>query len=350
MKPYNKFIIQTLLILMHSLMFSGCTTLGPDFVTPKAPALPDRSKFTTAKSSPVVRWWHTFNDPVLNTLVEKSYAQNLDVKTAGLRILQARTLLGISQGLTFPQVQQLQGKATSNHTGMADFSTASVSFDMGWELDLWGKYARGIESSQAKLYASIAGYDTIVVSVISEVARNYINYRTAQERLTYAKRNVIIQERIVKMTEIQYNSGNVSELDVQQARTQLYNTRTKIPGIELGRLKARNALALLLNTDTSTIDRMLERGNTKAYEKANRFIANTKSGIIQVKSDKALTDVNMVPKAHINPYNRIDANLVTQRPDVKAAEYLVHANSAKIGAAMAELYPSFSLFWKHRLQ
>ncbi len=332
----------TMIAMLYAL--NGCMTLGPDFHGVAHPPLPKAWQKHGHKDASVVTWWRTFKDPTLNRLVARAYSQNLDIKSAGLRILQSRAVLGIARGLQFPQSQKLNAKASATHAGTGNFETADVSFDMGWELDLWGKYARGIEASTANLYASVANRDSIMVSVIAEVARNYINYRTAQERLTYARRNVIIQERVTKMTEIQFNSGNVSELDVQQARTQLYNTKTSIPAIELGKVRARNALAVLLNTDTSRIESILRSGNSKAYNHANRFIA-THKGLIQL-DEKAqnLIDVNMIPKPGLRSDYRIDANLVLQRPDIRAAEYRVHAKSAQLGASMADLYPSFSLF------
>jgi outer membrane protein TolC len=326
-------------------LLSGCVKLGPDFAGIKHPPLPrEWQRNHTSHDGSIVRWWHTFHDPVLNRLVERAYAQNLDIQSAGLRIAQARAVLGISQGLAFPQLQTLSGKASSTHTGLADVASAGLNFDMGWEMDIWGRYARGIEASGATLQASVASYDNIMVSVIAEVARSYIDYRTAQERLIYAKRNVVIQERVAKMTEIQFNSGNVSELDMQQARTQLYNTRTSIPAIELTRVNARNALTLLLSMESSDIEKMLKRGESKAVRSANSFISRDKE-IIQLRESAAgLTATGIVPKARLNPHYKIDANLITRRPDLKAAEYLVHANAAKLGVSMADLYPSFSLF------
>lgn len=338
-------LYRTGLLLLAVLVLGGCAKLGPDFGGIRNPPVPQKWKRNGSHKDPsVTKWWHTFHDPTLNTLVNKAYVQNLDIKSAGLRIAQARAALGISQGLVFPQVQTLSGQASSTRTGLADVATVGLSFDMGWEMDLWGKYARGIESSQAQLYASVASYDNIMVSIIAEVARNYINYRTAEERLIYAKRNVVIQERVTKMTEIQFNSGNVSELDMQQARTQLYNTRTTIPAIELSRVKARNALALLLGTDAAHIETLLKKRDPSLYNSANKLIKESR-GIIQLKEgQKGLTDVNLVPKTSLNPHYKIDANLLIRRPDIKAAEYQVHANSALIGAKMADLYPSFSLF------
>ncbi len=325
------------------LLLSGCAKLGPDFRGVTHPPLPKTWSHKNKQAS-TIEWWKTFHDPTLNSLVKQAYTQNLDIKSAGLRIAQSRAALGISQGLVFPQLQALSGQASSTRTGLGDVASAGINFDMGWEMDIWGKYARNMESSKAQLYASIASYDNIMVSVISEVARNYINYRTAQERLIYAKRNVVIQERVTKMTEIQFNSGNVSELDMQQARTQLFNTRTSIPAVELSRINARNALALLLATDAATIEGLLQKGNANNFTSMSKYIAEHK-GIVQIKAKKkGLVEINLIPKARLNPYYKIDANLLTKRPDIKVAEYQVHTNSALIGAKMAELYPSISLF------
>jgi len=326
------------------LILSGCASLGPDFNGVSHPPLPKNWSKHSRQNASTIQWWKTFHDPTLNRLVKQAYAQNLDIQSAGLRIAQSRAVLGISQGLAFPQVQTLSAQASSTGTGFADVATAGVNFDMGWEMDIWGKYARGIESSEAQLYAAVASYDNIMVTIISEVARNYINYRTAQERLIYAKRNVVIQERVTKMTEVQFNSGNVSELDMQQARTQLYNTRTSIPAIELNKVKARNALALILATDAASVDKLLGKDNSNSYASANKYIAEHK-GIVQIKEKrKGLVDIDLIPRARLNPYYKIDANLLTKRPDIKIAEYKVRSNSALIGAKMAELYPSISLF------
>ncbi|HHD72476.1 MAG TPA: TolC family protein [Epsilonproteobacteria bacterium] len=334
------------LSVLTLLLLSSCAKLGPDFKGVGNPPIPAKWKEKGQRSDKsITQWWKTFHDQALNTLVKKTYAQNLDIKSAGLRIVQARSALGVSESLTFPQVQTISGSASSSHTKAVDVATAGLSFDMGWELDIWGKYARGIETSEANLYASIASYQDIMVSVLSEVARNYINYRTSEERLAYARRNVTIQERVTRMTEVQFNSGNVSELDMQQARTQLYNTRSLIPSLELSKIKARNALAVLLDADAGTIDQILEKGFGSHHDALNRYIGREKKGTIQIRQDgNDPINIDMVPRACLNPYNQIDAQLITRRPDIKAAEYRVRADSAQIGAAMAELYPSFSLF------
>ena len=326
-------------------IMSGCTKLGPDFNGVEKVQIPEEWKHDTSlDDNATLKWWEVFKDPVLDSMVEKAYAQNLDIKSAGLRILQARAVLGISEGLTYPQVQKLSGNAALSHQNEQNFASAGIGFDIGWEMDIWGKYARGIESSTASLYASVASYQNIMVSVISEVARNYVSYRTAEERIAYAKRNVAIQERVTKMTEIQYNSGNVSELDMQQSRTQLHNTRAILPAIELSKIKARNAIAVLLGTMPNEIEKIMADSDKKWSDSIQKYIAGEKSGVIQLKEKSSMLNISLVPVADFNPYSKIDAGLLMRRPDLKVAEYKAHAASAQIGVKTTELYPSFTLF------
>ncbi len=327
------------------LLPAGCTRLGPDFTGIANPPVPGKWKNNhAAHDESIIRWWRTFNDPTLNSLVKKVYGRNLDIRSAGLRIAQARAVLGISRGFALPQKQTLSGRAESTHSGLMDFNSVGVNFDMGWELDLWGKYGRAIEAARAALYASVASYDNIMVSVIAEVARNYISYRTAQERLIYARRNVNIQKRVVTMTEVQFNSGNVSELDMQQARSQLYSTRAAIAAIQLDQVKAANALALLLDMEVSDVMEILNRDGTEP-EAADAAFLTRRQGVIQLSSSKGNRfEANLVPVPSLDPGFAIDADLITRRPDIKVAEYTVHVNSARLGAGMADLYPGFSLF------
>jgi outer membrane protein TolC len=342
MRKLSKITLSALTIVL----LSGCMKLGPDFTGVDTPPLPQNwTKGKKANSEAIAEWWKTFNDPTLNTLVEKAYAQNLDIKSAGLRILQARAALGISEGFRFPQLQTLSGNAAATRNNANNFEVANLNFDLGWEMDIWGKYARGIESSEANLYATLSSYHDIMVSVIAEVARNYMNYRTAEERLAYAVRNVTIQERVTQMTEVQFNSGNVSELDMQQARTQLYNTRSAIPSLEISKVKARNAISLLLAMNAHEVSKLLSKGRRKYADSTSKYIGSESNGTIQIKQkNKDLLNVEIIPRPRLNPYYKIDADLITRRPDIKIAEYQVRSNSALIGAKMAELYPSFSLF------
>lgn len=324
-----KHYLLVIFIFIFVLFFStGCTKVGPNYVKQSKYKLPESwDGNTSLKDESTKDWWKLFNDDILDTLVKKTYEQNLDLRSAGLRILQARATLGISNGLQYPQVQTLSGSIVGGRSGSNNFVSAGVNFDMAWEMDVWGQYARGIEASEASLYASLASYDEILVSIISEVARNYINYRTAEERIAFAKRNIKTQTRVTKMTEIQFNAGNVSELDIQQARTQLYTTKSLLPSLELSMIKSKNAIAILLGVMPMEIEILLAKDTktkNKSYEQYDK--------------------ITIVPTAKLADDFKIDADLVRRRPDLQVAEYLAQANSARIGMAEAELYPHFSLF------
>jgi NodT family efflux transporter outer membrane factor (OMF) lipoprotein len=304
------------LLLITTYFLAGCSQVGPDYKAPKKVALPSSWTETTDENISQ-EWWKLFGDETLNTLVNYAQKQNLDLRAAGLRILQARTILGISEGLNYPQVQSLSGALGGFRKNGNTFLNAGVSFDVGWEMDIWGKYARGIESSQATLYAAFSSREDIAVSLIAEVARNYINYTTAKERISYAKRNIELQERVVEMTQIQHNAGNVSELDVQQAKTQLYSTMSILPSLQLSMIKSENAIAVLLGTLPSDIANII---------------------------DKKEENLKLIPMLEIPNDFAIPANVISRRPDLKVAEYQMRAQSAKIGMSEAELYPHFSLF------
>lgn len=324
--------------LLTLLGFQGCTVLGPEYSPPSPPQLPSKWDQNLTKSDPqILEWWKHFNDPVLNILVQKAYEQNLDLESAGARILKARAALGVSESLTTPQKRTLNASAFEVREHGENFNTASIGLDVGWELDVWGQYARGIESAEATYYASIASYDHILVTLISEVARNYINYRTAQERIEYAQQNIAIQKRIVRMTHVQYNSGVVSELDTQQAAAQLYALETTIPALELQSTQAINALSVLLGSIPEKIKPLIPvpvRGALpKAISKKQTFVL----------LDNEAQKYSVIPLIALDETNPINASDLLRRPDVQVAELQARANNAQIGIKQADLYPHFSL-------
>ncbi|RLA73223.1 MAG: hypothetical protein DRG24_00825 [Epsilonproteobacteria bacterium] len=336
----KKSISYVSVVIFIAVMNGGCTQVGPDYVKPVAPATPSVWEQNLSKSDHnITSWWKNFNDETLDLLVQKAYEENLDLKSAGLRILQARAALGISEGLLFPQQQSVGGSAALNRSGSNTFGSAGVNFNIGWEMDVWGRYARGIQSAEATLYASVASYDDILVSIISEVARNYINYRTSQERKAYALRNIAIQERVTIMTEVQFNAGNVSELDMQQARTQLYSTRSRLPVLEISMINSRNAIAILLGTIPEKIDPILKKGSASQMQYiSTEVFKDLRDGIMPHDN------ITFIPVAALDENISIDTSLVLRRPDLQIAERQAQAQSARIGSAEAELYPHFSLF------
>ncbi len=321
---------------------AACTVVGPDYQTPTHPALPSSWDADAAaiQSRAIAAWWQLFDDPVLTGLIESGAQQNLSLQSAGLRIAQARAALGISDSLLFPQQTQINGSGTYLHRDRDEFVSLSAGLDVGWELDVWGKYSRGIESAEASLYASIASYRDVLVSLTAEIARNYINYRTAQERIYLSQRNIAIQQRVVDMTQIQYDSGNVSELDVQQARTQLYATQSALPALAIAREQAANAIAVLLGERPEDIVLRLAAGGREAPASLEKSLTRIS------RKDVLMADYNtdsVIPQAPA-PDTRMDPALILRRPDLQVAELSARAQSARIGFAEADLYPHFSLF------
>ncbi|CAH1226332.1 putative outer membrane protein [Vibrio harveyi] len=334
------------LAILSVLGLSACTTLGPDYVHPEQTALPSdwslekAAQDTQQSEQKLQQWWQQFNDPTLNQLVEMASQQNLDLEAAGLRIVQARSLLGISTGLQYPQVQTVSGNLARAYVNDQGVNNATLSFDAGWEMDIWGKYARGIESAEAGYYASIASYHDIMVTITAEVARNYINYRTFQERILLSRRNIEIQERVVNITQVQFDSGNVTELDVQQAKNQLFNTKAAQPSLEIAMKQSRTALALLLGVLPEDVEKLLQSDGfaQRMADYENQFKSSGRKPALSGNDERSI-----VPRPPLLD-NKVDANLVMRRPDLQVSEMQARAQSAQIGVAETALYPSFSLF------
>ena len=316
--------------------------MGPDYQAPAQPELPTTwsTEETTTQTQAVSAWWQLFEDPVLNDLIEKGAQQNLSIEAAGLRIVQARAALGISDALIFPQQQQVNGNVSALYRNEDWFKSANAGLDVGWEMDIWGKYARGIESSEATLYASIASYHDVLVTISAEIARNYINYRTAQERMFLSRQNIAIQQRVVEMTQVLYDAGNVSELDVQQAKTQLYATQSSLPGLNITRSQARNAIAVLLSTLPEKIEPLLMLpAQRQAPVLDARLNQTMRADVVATR----YSETSVIPRAP-ELQDSINSQLVMRRPDLKVAELLTRAQSARIGLTEADLYPQFFLF------
>ncbi|MDA0382875.1 TolC family protein [Vibrio owensii] len=334
------------LAILSVLGLSACTTLGPDYVHPEQTALPSdwsvekAAQNTQQSEQKLQQWWQQFNDPTLNQLVEMASQQNLDLEAAGLRIVQARSLLGISTGLQYPQVQTVSGNLARAYVNDQGVNNAALSFDAGWEMDIWGKYARGIESAEAGYYASIASYHDIMVTITSEVARNYINYRTFQERILLSRRNIEIQERVVNITQVQFDSGNVTELDVQQAKNQLFNTKAAQPSLEIAMKQSRTALALLLGVLPEDVEKLLQSDGfaQRMADYENQFKSSGRKPALSGNDERSI-----VPRPPLLD-DKVDANLVMRRPDLQVSEMQARAQSAQIGVAETALYPSFTLF------
>ncbi|HET9700023.1 MAG TPA: efflux transporter outer membrane subunit [Burkholderiales bacterium] len=306
------------------LLLSACTTLGPDFRRPAAPWLagwqgpvPPSPSGNAPLRAQSEEWWRNFDDPALDRLVAEAQRLNPGVRTAGLRIMEARAQLGIAGSALYPQLQQLSGdvlRAGREQSGGPDtsFTSYSAALAIAWELDFWGKFRRGIESADAAYFASIAQYDDVQVLVAAQAASLYASIRTIELRLRITHENAALQKRSLEITERLFLSGNESELDVQQAKSLYLGTIATIPELESGLRQSQNALNVLLARPPGPIPEM-DAGREK------------------------------IPEAPMAVIVDMPADLLRRRPDVRAAEMQLAAQSALIGVSEAALYPSIAL-------
>jgi NodT family efflux transporter outer membrane factor (OMF) lipoprotein len=308
------------------LLTSGCLKVGPDFTPAEAPVaekwLETGDKQISTESDLYEEWWTSFNDPVLNDLIQMASEQNLSLQVAGLRVLEARAELGFVTGQLYPQFSQARGDFTStgvskneaNTLGLEpSWKTAGIGFDTAWEMDFWGKFRRGVESADAQYLAAVASYDDIMVSLTAEVARSYITIRTLEDRIRIAKESAKIQKRSLEIAENRFDGGLVTELDVQQARSLLANTLAAIPRYRADYRRAQHALSVLLGKPPGDL--------------TERLSASTAG----------------IPKPPAEVAVGVPADLLRRRPDIRRAELQAAAQSALIGVSKADLLPHFSL-------
>jgi NodT family efflux transporter outer membrane factor (OMF) lipoprotein len=253
---------------------------------------------------------------VLTGLIEQAREGNLDLRQAVSRIRQARANLGISRAGFFPAIDSSGSRSysrSSEDTGGGRKSDSySVGFDASWELDIFGGVRRSVEAAGAELGASEEDLRDVLVILLSEVALNYIDFRTLEARLAVAQANLNLQEETYRLVSARFEGGLTSGLDVDQARANLENTRAQIPSLQTSLQQTKNRLAVLLGLNPGAVDDELAQGEP-------------------------------IPATPLDIAVGVPAELLRRRPDIRRAERLLAAQTARIGVATAELYPKFQL-------
>ena len=314
---------------------TGCTSfseyisngfkVGPNYGRPPAPVETDwidaADKRLREDDSNIDKWWTVFNDPVLNGLVENAYRQNLTLREAGFRVLQARAQLGITVGEMFPQDQANEGGFTSrglsvnvaNRLATPErwYGQWDYGFGLGWELDFWGRYRRAIEASDAELNASVEDYDDVLVTLLADVGANYVEYRTNEERLNLARASVKLFGDMLLVPKARYEADESNRVAYDLAQANLAQAQALVASLEISERQAANRLCILLG--------MTPRDLAKELGKMP------------------------IPVAPAEVAIGIPADLIRRRPDVRRAEREAAAQSAQIGVAESEFYPHVSL-------
>jgi|YelNatPaOPRAMG01_1025707.scaffolds.fasta_scaffold00224_34 NodT family efflux transporter outer membrane factor (OMF) lipoprotein len=309
------------------LLASGCMKVGPNFVKPEANVTADWLEAghypqISTKPDDYRDWWRSFHDPVLDSLVQKAYRQNLSLQIAGVRVLQAQAQAGVAAGQLYPQTQQLTGTVEKIRFSQNNLSSGSgtptnfwfstIALGASWEVDFWGKIRRGIESADAAVLASIGDYDNALVSLTGDVATNYILLRTLEKRLAIARDNVLVQKKGLKIATARWKGGTTSLRDVEQAKTVLDSTEATIPTLEAQEQQTKNILCLLMGLPPTDLSR-----------------------------DLGATSAIPVPPPQVAL--GIPHDLLRRRPDIQSAEWQAAAQCAQIGVSKADFFPAFSL-------
>ncbi len=323
-RGYSSFFRGLVLAVILAVL-SGCT-VGPEYIRPSVSEpkvwLDETNPAVSTAESDLTEWWKVFQDPVLTTLIEKASTSNPGLLIAGLRILEARAELGILVGNQFPQLQQLTGSAgavglSENNANTAPggdfrYGEIGIGFDAGWEMDFWGKFARAVNSGVNSLDSTIAEYDNTLVTLTAEVARTYMVLRTLEEQLKIARENVRIQERSLQIVNVRFEGGDVTELDVAQAKTLLSSTQATVPRLQTQIRQTKNGIAVLL-------------------------------GLLPIEIEETLGQPAMLPHVPAEIVVGIPAEMLRRRPDIRRVEHQMLAQSELIGVVQADLYPHFSL-------
>lgn len=300
---------------------AGCA-VGPDYVRPElaAPAgwSAAAAAVNPAPAPDLARWWRGFGDPALDGLVNQALAANLDLRLAGARLAEARAARGVSAAAEWPRVDVQAGarrlrdnKPPAPLEGIVS-SWFQGGFDAGWELDLFGGVRRSVEAADADLGAAAEDRNAVLVSVLGELARAYVELRGLQGQLALARRTAEAERETLAVTEARLRAGLASEFDVDRARAHLAATEAQVPTLEAGVGRAAHRLGVLLG-----------RGPGAAPELA--------------------VSEGRIPEPRAEVGVGLPSELLSRRPDLRRAERELAAASARVGVATSDLYPRFSL-------
>jgi multidrug efflux system outer membrane protein len=305
--------------LFAALALAGCASVGPDYKTPATPAATVQGVDAARESAAQFQaaWWKQFNDPVLDTLIQRSAKGSLDLRIAEARLKESRALLGSAKSDQLPTISTdvSYSRAIEQEPGFGTqrvaYDTYQAGFDASWEVDVFGGVRRSVEAARADLGASEASLRDAQVSLFAEVARNYFALRGTQQRLAIAQRNINNQADTLKLIQARAQIGTASEQDVASASAQLSAAKAQLP---------------VLDTQA------------QGYEYRLAVLLGERPGELDVD----VSPTTFKPIATVLPIG--DAgDVLSRRPDVRIAERQYAAATARIGVAKADFFPHISL-------
>ena len=319
-----KNILNALLQLLAFAMLAaltGCAAVGPTYQEPR-PDLPEkwsemRDNTASMPAATLNSWWKLFHDPLLDLLVHRAQTANLDLRLADSRLREARAARQLAGAARMPTVgsSPSYSKVRSyENTSSGDVKTDlyQVGFDASWEIDIFGGVRRAVEEADATVAVSEEDRRDVLVTLLGEVARNYLELRGSQQRLAIAGKNITIQQETLAFVEKRTELGLSGGLELEQAKSQLYLTKSQMSSIEIAVRQTMHRLALLIGEQPQSL-----------YSE--------------------LSQEQMLPAVPPELPAVMPSELLRRRPDIRRAERQIAAATAGVGVATAELFPSFSL-------
>jgi NodT family efflux transporter outer membrane factor (OMF) lipoprotein len=277
----------------------------------------------------VATWWRSFNDPQLESLVQRAIASNLDARIALMHLQESRASGDALSGGVLPYLEASGGaargsgtnsvkgrispplNAATNTNGLAEI-TQVVGFDAGWEIDLFGRFRRELEAAVADTQAVVEARNAVLVTIVADVAREYIDMRTSQARLAITQQNIAVAEQTLNLVQQRFDRGLTNELDLALARRQLATERATVSPLEDAIVQAQRRLAVLLGQSPASLHAELEKAEP-------------------------------VPQPPASLALGAPVDLLRRRPDIREAERRLAAENARIGVATAELFPRIAI-------
>lgn len=311
-------MMRKFLLLSSSIMLSGCLLSTANYDAPEPPAqwnLETARQVEVVQSDSLKGWWNKFHDPVLNVLIKAAMKTSPDRLIAEARIAEVRGARRTSRSFLFPQIG-VSGSGGREDTGLYDNlypdNFYDAGFDASYEVDIFGRNRKNLSAADQQLLSVEAEYQNVSLSLVSEIARDYVQYRAAQNQVRIAKKNLVSQEETLKLVEDLHRLGSAPKLDVERTSNLVNTTRASIPEFERQADGARLRLGVLV-------------------------------GVLPDQLDTLLAQSARIPGMDVRPVLMAPADVLANRPDVKAASYILAANSDLTASAITDIFPTFSL-------
>jgi NodT family efflux transporter outer membrane factor (OMF) lipoprotein len=310
------------IVVVSALLAGGCT-VGPNYQEPQV-QVPERygqPPTTHPAAAMPAAWWTTFNDPTLNRLIDEAWQSNLDLRTAEARVREARAARGIVTADYWPDIDAVGGYSRSRSSktigNLGSFAAGEqdlwqAGFDAAWEIDVFGGVRRGVQAADADIQAAVADRNDVLLTLLGEVARNYVELRGFQRQVAIAESNVKSQQETLELTRVRLNAGLGTDLAVAQTEAQVAATQSQIPAYQTLTQQSIHRLSVLTGKPPAAL------------------VA-------------ALDPIQPVPAPPPEIPAGLPSELLRRRPDIRRAERQLAAATARVGVATADLFPRFTL-------